>query len=167
MAKNEPVPQHIIDSLVYYNAKYHLAICKPCASVFPKNVATHLRDHHNVFSLSERAAIVKYINMLHIRELDDIMKEVSSKTEIDAIEGLPIYENIVRCQSCQKLGAESTIIVHCRNEHNWTTVQGMYAIYLANNCSNMGKANGTDTSTSTKPSQIFSCTENAFKLPEQ
>ena len=141
-----PVPQYVIDSLVYYNARYRLAICQPCGSVFPRNVVTHLRDHHNMLSVSERAAIVQYINKLDILEPNDIIKELSSGVEIDAIEGLPIHEEIVRCQGCQKLGAESTIIIHCRDKHNWTTVQGMYTIYLVNNCSNVGKTNGADTS---------------------
>jgi len=136
MAENSPVLQQLINSLVYYNTEYRVAICQPCGSVFPKDVATHLRNYHYVFSTSERGAIINYINTLDIRRPENIMEYISLTTEVDAIEGLPIY-NLVRCKNCQKLGAESTILAHCQNKHGWNTTQGMSNVYFINDCSNV------------------------------
>ena len=155
MVKNTSKLQDLIDSVVYYNIKYKLAICRSCGIVFPKNIAAHLRNFHNVLSISERAAILNHINTLDIQQPEDVMQNISIKTESDAIDGLPIHE-LVQCTICLALAAKSTIIRHCRDEHGWTTSQSILPLYFANNCFNVDKANSTDTSTKSKLSKIFS-----------
>ena len=117
--------QKLINSLIYYNNEYHLAICKPCGSVLPKNIALHFYRIHNTLSNIERTSIVDYINTLDIEQPEDILKQFSVETEIDMIEGLPIHE-VICCTVCKLLGAESTIIKHCQSEHSWITGQGNY-----------------------------------------
>jgi hypothetical protein len=155
MVKNTSNIQNLIDSVVYYNEKYKLAICQSCGIVFPKNIAAHLRNFHNVLSISERAAILNHINALDIQEPEHIMQNISVKTETDAIDGLSIYE-LVQCIICQALGAKSTIIRHCQDKHGWTTSQGILIVFFANNCFNVDKANSTDASTKSKSNKIFS-----------
>jgi len=121
--------QQLISSFIYYNSDYRLAICQPCGSVLPKNVALHLYRFHDTLSHIERTAIVNYINTLEHEQPDNILKEISFETEIDAIEGLPIDE-VACCTACKLLGAESTIIKHCQNKHNWITGRGnSYTMY--------------------------------------
>ena len=155
MVKNTSKLQDLIDSVVYYNTKYKLAICRACGIVFPKNIAVHLRNFHSVLLNSERAAILNHINALDIQQPECIMQNISELGEIDAIDGLPIHE-LVQCTICQALAAKSTIIRHCQDKHNWTTSQGILIVFIANDCLNVDKANSSDASTKLKPIEIFS-----------
>ena len=124
MARADAEHQGLINSLIYYNAEYQLAICQPCGSVLAGNTALHLQRFHNILSHRERSTIANYVNTLTRQRPEDIMKNISVEIETDAIEGLPIH-TVAVCKACKLLGAESTIIKHCQNKHSWTTVQGM------------------------------------------
>lgn len=117
--------QELITSLIHYNSKYRLAICKPCGSVLPKNTLLHFRRLHNTLSNIERASIIKYIGSLDIQQPEDISNQFLFETEIDEIVGLPVHE-LVGCTVCKLLGAESTVIKHCQSEHSWTTGRSKY-----------------------------------------
>ena len=115
--------QQLTSSLIYYNSQYRLAICQPCGSVLPSNIALHLSRTHKTLSKMERTAVINYMNMLDTERPENVLKEISSETEIDAIEGLPIDE-VLCCTICKLLGANSTIIKHCQSKHGWLTGQG-------------------------------------------
>src|SRR5262245_13069948 len=161
MVENNSDLQRLFNSLICFNREYRLAICHPCGFVFPKDIPRHLRDHYNISSKREQRAIVEYINTLNIRSPKNVMKDLSLELEIDAIEGLTIH-TLVRCKTCQLLGAESTIMKHCQTTHNWTSIQSTFSIYFANHCSNVDYADRTNIST--KAYQILSSMKDRFKL---
>ena len=144
MSHSKYPSQQLIDSLVYYNTKYRLAICIPCGTVFPKHIATHIKKYHNGFTSAERATIVNYIKELDVQSIDDVAKTLSATIEIDAIEGLPT-QTITGCQNCNILSAESTMIGHCQREHSWTSSKRITIIYVSDNRSNVDLPGGSNT----------------------
>ena len=125
MAQNNIELEHTIKSLIYYNTKYCLAICQPCGSVLSTNAAFHLRNFHAILSITERRAIIDYINTLDTQKSEDFYEEISFEKENDVIDGLSTSE-VLQCRRCKLLGAESTIIKHCQNKHDWITRQGNF-----------------------------------------
>ena len=143
MVENNSKFEYIIKSLIHYNKEYRLAICQLCVSVFPKDIMRHLRKFHGILSVIERAAIVKHIETLSIQQPESVIENISLKTEIEAIEGLPVY-NIARCKVCQELGAESTIMNYCWNKHNWTKSQSISNTCFTDDSSNVDRTDCTN-----------------------
>jgi Orsellinic acid/F9775 biosynthesis cluster protein D len=122
----EPNAQSLVDSFICYNTKYRLAICKPCGTVLPKDVATHLRHLHASFDASERQAICEYIKQWELTSPELFYLSLPLNEPIAAIAGLTVH-NIARCNTCAFLGSEQTMEVkHCRVEHGWIKSDGNF-----------------------------------------
>ena len=124
MTDNKKATEHIINSLILYNSKYRLAICQPCGTALPCDIASHFRVYHKGLDMVERKTIVDYVKSLDTVEPKYIMEMLALDREVDSIEGLPIHK-VLRCNICKILAAKSTMILHCRNEHGWTTSKGI------------------------------------------
>ena len=135
-------------------------------SVFPKDIGSHLRKYHKSLSLSERTAIVTHIKGLDTIEPEQFLASLLPNSEIDAIDGLPSHD-LFRCNTCQKLAAETTLIRHCRDKHKWTSSNGKILTYYAYCRCNVGEANGTNTTSKYKRYQILSSQKDAFKSSHQ
>ena len=123
MNLNDVLPNKLIDDTILYHSEIGLAICRPCQIACPKSFERHLQRDHKTLTLIERRLILDYLkSLLEKRSIEEVNREYSSAFEVDAIEGLQIISGF-KCNKCNFLGIKSTVIHHCRKQHDWITSQ--------------------------------------------
>lgn len=111
--------------------KYQVIICKECQfAVPPSQIKPHLAKHHeSILARARRevADVAWNLNLLAQVGEDVIYPELSDA----AVEGLPLYNDGLRCVSKDELGRPGQYVCrtirgiqeHCKREHGWVDSQ--------------------------------------------
>jgi hypothetical protein len=115
------------DYFIYLN-EWKVLVCRCCKYGLRKNgVPRHLSGKHKVIPKVIRKALVKHTQTLAIVLPEEIQ---TPSTSIPAFECLELISDGCRCTKCNALyGTVDSMIVHCRNTHDWIQGQGIVHKY--------------------------------------
>jgi hypothetical protein len=109
----------LIESVIYFNTQYNLAICKPCGSILPGiGLARHFRTKsHAALTTKERTAICDRVKEWNVISAETFYEGILVEGAIPAIKELPIYD-VNRCNECGVVLGDAAITKHC-NTHEY------------------------------------------------
>ncbi|KDR73827.1 hypothetical protein GALMADRAFT_212084 [Galerina marginata CBS 339.88] len=114
------ISEHLVDTPTLrannlaVNARYNLLICVICvAAVHPDQLASHLKDIHQVHRYNSNAPLVAIVNYFNLPSSFPVLPE----GKIVQIQGLEIKKGL-SCPVCPAaMGTESSMVYHWTNAH--------------------------------------------------
>jgi len=110
---------------VLYLNDFHAIVCRECRhGIAKEKLQRHFRMFHKNVELHVRRELDNYVRGFEVWDIKDVPVP---KEEVDAVEGLKVYEGyICTVEGCKHLrGTIESITRHCKEKHEWTTSRGI------------------------------------------